>query len=199
MPRHRRHSDEAMFDAVRELVLEGGARAVTIAAVSKRSGAPTGTIYHRFGSRAGLVAHAWLATVTRLQTEVASIADAAKPGLEGAVAIALATVDFCARNPSDARLLTLASKRELQGGEDMPAEVAEAIEGLNAPTLSRLREIGRAAGRTHDDQAIVFAAVSIPYVAVRQALNADVEIGTMRSLVEVAARAALGLPPVDTD
>ena len=51
MPRPRSHDLDTVLDAARAIVLEQGARAATVAAIAKRSGAPTGSLYHAFGSR----------------------------------------------------------------------------------------------------------------------------------------------------
>lgn len=183
-----------MFAAVRDLLLEGGDRTVTIAAVSERSGAPIGTIYHRFGSRADLIAELWITTVRRLQTDVLAIDDPRDRPEERAVAMALATMDFCAANPHDARLLTLASREDLlRSGALSPANEA-ALSELNTAVTQRLIELSaghRGASATHVDQRIMMAAVSIPYVAVRQLLRATGDIASMRATVERAARAVL--------
>jgi len=45
--------------------LDEGPRAVSVAAIAQASGAPTGTLYHRFGSRDGILAAAWLRALER--------------------------------------------------------------------------------------------------------------------------------------
>lgn len=55
MPRAVAHDAGAILDAARGLVLEGGPRAAGVAAIAAASGAPVGSIYHRFGSRDGLL------------------------------------------------------------------------------------------------------------------------------------------------
>ncbi|MFT7838923.1 TetR/AcrR family transcriptional regulator [Saccharothrix sp. BKS2] len=49
-------SRQAVLDAALELVAEGGLGAVTISALTARSGVSNGSVYHHFGSRAGLFA-----------------------------------------------------------------------------------------------------------------------------------------------
>ena len=48
-------SAEAMVAAALDLLARGGLTAVTVAAVAERSGASNGSLYHRFGDRAGLL------------------------------------------------------------------------------------------------------------------------------------------------
>lgn len=63
--------DQAEFvDAALALLCEGGASAVTMAAIARRSGAPTGSIYHRFPSRSAVVAAAWLSALTAFAEQV---------------------------------------------------------------------------------------------------------------------------------
>ena len=59
MVRSLRFADEAFIEAAIALVAEGGPTAATIAAIGRRVGAPIGSIYHRFESRAAVLAMAW--------------------------------------------------------------------------------------------------------------------------------------------
>ena len=63
----RKHGTDVILDAARTLVLDGGPRAASVAAIAKVSGAPAGTLYHRFGSRDGILAAAWLRALERFQ------------------------------------------------------------------------------------------------------------------------------------
>lgn len=49
-------STERLLDAAAALLADGGLAAVTVAAVSERSGISNGSLYHRFGDRSGLLA-----------------------------------------------------------------------------------------------------------------------------------------------
>ena len=48
-------SSDRMLEATRELLETGGLQAVTVAAVADRAGTSNGSLYHRFGDRAGLL------------------------------------------------------------------------------------------------------------------------------------------------
>ena len=54
----RKHQTDVILDTARGLVLTEGPRAASVAAIAKASGAPTGTLYHRFGNRNGILAAA---------------------------------------------------------------------------------------------------------------------------------------------
>ena len=83
----RKHETDVILDAARALVLTDGPRAASVAAIAKASGAPTGTLYHRFGDRNGILAAAWLRALERFQSRaMAATADAP---LEAAVAMAV--------------------------------------------------------------------------------------------------------------
>jgi AcrR family transcriptional regulator len=58
---------QALLDAARTLALTDGPRAVTVAAIAGASGAPSGTLYHRFGSRDGILRAAWLRALEGFQ------------------------------------------------------------------------------------------------------------------------------------
>jgi AcrR family transcriptional regulator len=96
--------DQAEFvDAALVLLSEGGPTAVTMAAIARRSGAPTGSIYHRFPSRSAVVAAAWLRAMTAFAEQVeAMLATHAGPG-----ATPLTLVAWSRAHPREARVLFL--------------------------------------------------------------------------------------------
>ena len=55
MARPAQFTSEAFVDAAIALVAEGGAGAATLQAIARRVGGPTGSIYHRFESRAAIL------------------------------------------------------------------------------------------------------------------------------------------------
>lgn len=61
MVRLARFSADAFVDAAIALVAEGGPSAASMAAIARKVGAPTGSIYHRFESRSAVLATAWIA------------------------------------------------------------------------------------------------------------------------------------------
>jgi AcrR family transcriptional regulator len=52
-------SADAIVDAALGLLAEGGPAAASLAAIARKVGAPTGSIYHRFESRAAIIGTAW--------------------------------------------------------------------------------------------------------------------------------------------
>jgi AcrR family transcriptional regulator len=116
--------DPAEFvDAALVLLSEGGPSAVTMSAIARRSGAPTGSIYHRFPSRSAVVAAAWL----RALTDFAGAIEAAlKPG-----AAATVLVTWSRAHPREARALFLNAPSDLFD-TDPPEELSAAIRAQEA-------------------------------------------------------------------
>ncbi|MFJ9691607.1 TetR family transcriptional regulator [Kitasatospora sp. NPDC101183] len=67
MPRPPRHDEATLLDAAVRLAAAGGPPAVTMSAVARESGAPNGSVYHRFPQRSALLAELWLRTVGEFQ------------------------------------------------------------------------------------------------------------------------------------
>lgn len=60
MVRLARFNPDAFVAAATALVAEAGPSAATMAAIARRVGAPMGSLYHRFESRAAVLATAWI-------------------------------------------------------------------------------------------------------------------------------------------
>src|ERR1700709_146675 len=93
----RKHETDVILDAARALVLGGGPRAASVAAIAKSSGAPAGTLYHRFGNRDGILTAAGLRRAGRFQPRAMAASepgatDTADTPAETAVAMAVAAI-----------------------------------------------------------------------------------------------------------
>ena len=167
--RPRLHSDDAILDAARSLVCAEGARAATVAAIASASGAPTGSIYHRFGSVDELIARLWLRAVRRLQAVLLQPPGAGDP-VERTVALARATFDHCLREPEDAQILAAFSLESVLA-HDLPGELRAELATVNAPASAALRSIARdlfgSASRSAVDAAAA-AIVDLPYGLARR-------------------------------
>lgn len=194
----RKHTTDAILDAARDLVLDDGPRAASVAALAKASGAPTGTLYHRFGSRDGVLAAIWVRAVERFLSVALPTEPEADP-VERGTAMARAAVHFAAEHPEDARLLALVRRSDLLDGEP-PAALLERLAALNAPAERALAEIAQALLGRADHRAIehvVRAVVDLPTTAVRRhagrdqpAWLADDVAAAARTLLEALARQA---------
>jgi AcrR family transcriptional regulator len=187
----RKHQTDAILDATRALVLAEGPRAASVAAIAAASGAPAGTLYHRFGNRDGIVAAAWLRALERFQSR--ALAASAGDPLESAVAMAAAAVGFARELPEDARLLLTIRPADLLDAEP-DAELQTTLVRMNAPLLERLDELthalyGRSDARAAD--AVARAVVDLPYAVVRRHANDDPLPTWLEADVAASVRALL--------
>src|SRR5882724_13305685 len=79
-------SADAIVDAAISLLAEGGPAAASLAAIARKVGAPTGSIYHRFESRAAILATAWLECHESFAAAIAPPLRAGQ-GLEAALSV----------------------------------------------------------------------------------------------------------------
>jgi AcrR family transcriptional regulator len=166
------HPEEAIMDAARAVVVERGIRATTVAAVAAASGAPTGSIYHRFGSVQEVLARVWIRAVRRSQEATLPHLAREDPA-QAVVDAALASYEFCIRRPDDARLLALFSRSDFLSTE-LPADLHEELVHLNNAALDAVRQLGvRLFGRAaRPEVALVLAcAVDLPYGLARRYLD----------------------------
>ncbi|WP_228001107.1 TetR/AcrR family transcriptional regulator [Nocardia australiensis] len=169
----RKHDTDVILDAARTLVLAEGPRAASVAAIAAASGAPVGTLYHRFGNRNGVLTAAWLRALERFQAGVLAATGHPDP-VEAGAEMTVAAVRFGRELPSDARLLlNLRVSDLLDGGPD--ADFRARLAGMNAPLIEHLRRLardlfGRDGNREID--AISRAVVDLPYAALRRHAHA---------------------------
>jgi AcrR family transcriptional regulator len=165
----RKHQTDPILDAAREIVLRRGPRAASVAAIARASGAPVGTLYHRFGSRDGLLVAVWLRALERFQEGALSAAGVEPDPLDRAEALARASIEFAARHRDDARLL-LAVRREDLLDRAPDDAFRRRLAEINAPLIAELQEIARALFGRADSRsmaAVTRAVVELPYSAVR--------------------------------
>ncbi|HLG90179.1 MAG TPA: TetR family transcriptional regulator [Alphaproteobacteria bacterium] len=111
MARQALFTSQAFVDAAIELVAEGGGAAATLQAIARKVGGPTGSIYHRFQSRAEIMASAWISIHGQFSRRLRA---ALEQG--GALAAALAIPDWARRDAIRARFLLLNDPGALIGG-----------------------------------------------------------------------------------
>ncbi len=193
MGRPQLHSEEGILDAARELVLTGGARSATLNAIAEASGAPKGSLYHRFASRDDLLAQMWIRAVRRSQTAFIQ-AIQAPDAMDAAVAAAMSIHDFAQREPADARLLASLRREDLIASVDS-SELRRALDEINRPLQAALSELARRLfGRrtARSVEATVCAVVDLPIGATRRHLIAGSPIpSTLRGQLAAAVRASL--------
>ena len=188
MPRPQRHPVDKILDVSRDLVLEGGARSVTVDRIVAISGAPKGSVYHRFSSVNDLLATMWLRGVRRSQARFLEPLEAVADPLMSAVTAGLAIHDFAKENPADARLLAALRREDLVADIGDPALVAE-LQKVNDQLRTAVSSLARRLyGRSTRD-----AVIDLPQGAIRRHLIAGTEIPrSVRAQLVAAIPAALG-------
>ncbi len=187
----RKHQTDVILDAARALVLADGPRAASVGAIARASGAPAGTLYHRFSNRDGILAAAWLRALGRFQRR--ALAATADTVLESAVATAVAAIDFMREVPDDARLLVALRPSDLLDGEP-DDELTQRLAAQNAPLIDRLTTFAGELYGSSDPRnidAVARAIVDLPYAVVRRHANSRPIPDWLEDDVSTAARALL--------
>jgi len=187
----RKHETDIILDATRALVLRAGPRAASVAAIAKASGAPAGTLYHRFGNRDGVVTAAWLRALDRFQQR--ALAAAGDTASQQATAMAVAAIGFARELPDDARLLLTIRPGDLVDSRS-DADFRETLSAMNAPLTQRIRELADELYGSDEPRALdaVYRAVSdLPYAVVRRHAHDDPLPDWLEADVAAAARAVL--------
>jgi AcrR family transcriptional regulator len=179
MGRPALHDTETLLDVALTIAAEHGPASVTIASVSAASGAPSGSLYHRFDDRAVLLGQLWLRTTGTFQQGFLGALDSV-PGIDGCVAAATYVIEWCRDHPAEARLL-------LRGPEDFAA--------ADWPPATRRRA---AADRRALTKTLQERATELDEPALDRILLAtiDLPLAVVRRHLQAGARAKL---PVDAD
>ncbi|MBF6173442.1 TetR/AcrR family transcriptional regulator [Nocardia blacklockiae] len=192
----RKHDTDVILDAARTLVLRDGPRAASVAAIAAASGAPVGTLYHRFDNRNGVLVATWIRALERFQTR--ALAAAEHPdALEAAAGMAVATIEFARALPDDAKLLLHLRPGDLLDGEP-ETELRERLARMNAPLIEHMRRLSRDLFGADDPRSIdrlTRAVVDLPGATLRRhARHADLPDWLETDVAE-AARTLLAPKP----
>jgi AcrR family transcriptional regulator len=197
MPRPELYDTDSILDAARGVVLDRGLGAATIAAIAESSGAPVGSIYHRFSSVDDLLTEMWIRAVRR--SHASSIAAAQHPDpVEAAVGAGLAVYDFCVERPPDGRLL-LSFRPEDLGGARIDSKLRAELARLNEPVDAVFKELarrlyGRASPKAIDR--VWMVVFDLAHGAVRRPLESCEKLSAeRRDNLEAALRAVLAGAP----
>jgi AcrR family transcriptional regulator len=194
MGRPAKHDTDALLDAAAAIVAAEGPAGVTMVAVIRRAGVPSGSLYHRFPNRAALLGALWLRSLRRFQAgwlEALGTDDDPRAALAAA---ARHVVTWSRTNRDEAQ--TLLHGADELGQPEWPPATRRAIEEQQHEAEAALRAVAAAIGGGQETlERAVLAAVDIPYAAVRRRLRAgDPLPRRTEALVEDCARALLGAP-----
>src|SRR6478752_8190994 len=105
MPRPARFTLDELLDAAAALLAADGPSAVAMSAVARTVGAPSGSMYHRFPTRAALCGELWIRTEERFHAGLTAALSASEEPQTRCVAAARFTVQWCREHPSEAQVL----------------------------------------------------------------------------------------------
>lgn len=162
MPRPARYSVDELLDAAAVLLAEQGPAAVTMSAVARAAGAPSGSMYHRFESRAALCGELWMRTEGRFLAGFSATLSAPKDPQARCIAAAGFTVQWCRENPNEAQVLLAGA--DALGAADWPDALAARRRRLHRNLRKLLADLPGDADR------VTAAVVDIPYAVVRRHL-----------------------------
>ena len=164
MPRPARFTLDELLDAAAALLAADGPAAVSMSAVARAANAPSGSMYHRFPTRAALCGELWIRTEERLHAGMrAALATSQEPQTR-CVAAARFTVQWCRDHPVEAQVLLTGA--DALGEADWPDEMTSRRKRLHS-TLRRML-----AGMPSDLDRVNAAVIDIPYAVVRRHLVA---------------------------
>ena len=164
---HAKFSQADFFSAALTITSAQGPAAVTIASITERLKAPTGSFYHRFASRDALLGELWLQTVLDFQQGVSAALEAGD-----ALRAALHTPAWARTHLDGARLLLLYDRKDFVQGEwpeQLRARVADMAQRMEAGSQRRARVIFGKDGR-EEVRLAQFLISEVPVAAVRQHL-----------------------------
>jgi AcrR family transcriptional regulator len=162
-----------MVSAATRLAADGGPDAVTISAISAATGAPVGSIYHRFRSRDLLVAEVWLSTMEAFQVEYMGVLGAT-PTVHTGLAAALLIPAWVREHPDQARILILHRQEDFVGAE-WPLPVAARASDLNDGVMARIGAFALNVLGSNSEEAMAratYALASAPTGAVQRYIAA---------------------------
>jgi AcrR family transcriptional regulator len=166
-----RHSTDSILDAARRIVVQHGTRAATLEEIVRESGAPTGSIYYRFGSVDQLLARLWLRAARRSHAIVQEVRS--DDPTESVVAGAIALYEMCLREPEDAFLLSSFKPSDfLEGALD--DELREELQNVNVPVEESLSETGAAIfgdAAPSSTAVVIFALTDLPFAFARHQIS----------------------------
>lgn len=178
--------DSGVFGAVGTQIARTGA--VTLQDVVSLTGVSVGSLYHRYGSREGLLARAWLDAVKAFQTRF--LAELGSGTADAGERAAMATPRFCREEPLRARILVCCRREELLSKTTPPMLRAE-IEAINTGVTTALTRF--AANHGILPEACRLGLVAYPLGAVRMYLPDRDVPDRIDAYVAAAFRSAISI------
>jgi AcrR family transcriptional regulator len=192
MPRPQRYDTDVLLDAAAEILASEGPAAVTMSAVARATGAPSGSMYHRFPTRAALCAQLWLRTHERFHKGLMEALLGAPDRQDCCVSAACFTIDWARHGPIEARVLLVGA--DALGFVDWPLAAQRRYEEMHQELADALRALQPPG----DGERVLTAVIDVPHGIVRRHLEAAEEIpASIEDIVSDCARAMVPRGPVN--
>lgn len=171
MGRPSTHTTDDFLDAAAGLFAEGGARALTMRAVARAVGAPSGSIYHRFSDRPALLAALCLRTTRRFETSYLG-AMGAQPTPASTVEATAWIVDWCRTHLSEAIVLQAGVQAfgPDEWRQSAKTELDEAMRAQRRGLAKIVKTLADQTGVPRDQ--VAFCLIDLPLAVVRRHLVA---------------------------
>ncbi|MEM9383453.1 MAG: hypothetical protein AAGA68_00200 [Pseudomonadota bacterium] len=179
--------EAAVFRFVGATLAKAGA--VTLQGVVEGTGFSMGSLYHRYRSREGLLAHTWLDALEAFQNQFAALIE--HGGVEAGARAAALTPVFCRQHPARGVVLACCRASEFVGDKTPPA-LRERIDLANRRGAGALKRFSQ---RTQVDLITCqLAVVGMPLGAVRLFLPAQPVPLALDERVQTAYQALMQSP-----
>ena len=177
--------DTVVFEAVGTLLSERGS--MTLQGMVSLTGVSIGSLYHRYASREGLLASAWLDAVKAFQVQF--LAALVSGGPDAGERAALATPRFCRSQRSRAIILACCRQSEFLF-DDTPDVLRAEIAEVNKTAAAAVHRFAKSSG--HSMEACMMGLVAFPMGAVRAYLPGRPVPASTDAYVSAAYRTAIG-------
>src|SRR6476620_9553977 len=121
MPRPARFTLDELLDAAAALLAADGPSAVAMSVVARAVGAPSGSMYHRFPTRAALCGELWIRTEERFHAGFTAALSTSTDPQQRCVAAARFSVQWCRDHPVEAQVLRTGA--DALSAADWPVEL----------------------------------------------------------------------------
>jgi AcrR family transcriptional regulator len=191
---------EALLDHARAMWLAEGQAAVTIRALSARSGVSNGAIYHHFSSRNHLLSQIWAREASAFRTfQRERISEARDNGTaeDAVVAAALATGGYADVKGAAVRVL-FGSRPDSLTAEGVPDEVVKELRRHRANAATLIADLAEEAWARSDDVAKRLMRNCVVDIPARIFMSAPKPNDALaRYAIEKAVRGVLAAGPPD--
>ena len=191
MPRPQRYDTDVLLDAAAAILAADGPAAVTMSAVARATGAPSGSMYHRFPTRAALCAHLWLRSHERFHTGLMASLAGKADRQDCCVDAVRFTVGWSRQAPIEAQVLLVGA--DALGLPDWPGPAVRRYDEMRRELALTLRALHS----PDDGERITTAVIDVPHGLLRRHLLAGAVIpASAEDIVADCARALVARGPV---